>query len=244
MLKLILCEDNNQQRKQFENILMEDIECKDISIALSCSDPHEVIRFVENSDEDNYIYLLDIDLENTMDGLALGRTLRTIDPNGFIIFLTSHTELTLLTFQYKVQALDYILKADKKILIQKFDECISEVIKLKKYRDIKDTNAISLEIGNNLIFFSLDEILFFETSSKEHKIRVHTETGHSEFYGSLKEIETKVSSAYYKPHRSYLVNTKKIRSIDKDNLIIEMVNGETCYVAQRYLKGLLQKCLK
>ena len=42
---------------------------------------------------------------------------------------------------------------------------------------------------------------------------------------------------------SDLVNTKKIKSIDKSKMVIEMVNGEICYVSLRYLKGLIKQCL-
>lgn len=244
MIKIILCEDNHQQRKQIESIINEELETQDMSIALSTDDPHTIIKYVESAKEDTFIYFLDIDLQSDINGIELAKMIRKYDPRGYIIFLTSHTELTLLTFQYKVQALDYIIKADRETVATRIKECLNEVLNNLKYTKIKDTNMIPIDIGNNIVFFDLNEILFFETSSKEHKIRVHTCNGQSEFYGALKDVEKQVSSSYYKPHRSYLVNTAKIKSIDKKNLIINMVNGETCYVASRYLKGLMQKCLK
>ena len=109
---------------------------------------------------------------------------------------------------------------------------------------LKVDTKISIEVGNNVVLLDFDDILFFETSGKEHKISVHTFTGQTEFYGTLKNIEKTVSSDFYKTHRSYLVNTKKIKSIDKSNMVIEMINDEICYVSLRYLKGLLKKCLQ
>ncbi|CDM68169.1 two component transcriptional regulator, LytTR family [Clostridium bornimense] len=243
MLDIIICEDNTTQRKNLESIIENEVRSAHIKIALSTNNPNEVIQYVQDSKSQNFIYFLDIDLQSNINGLELSKILRQHDPMGYIVFLTSHAELTLLTFQYKVRAMDFIIKADTNMIKDRIVDCINEAFNDLKNIKVQNTNTIPINIGNNITFFDMDDILFFETSSKEHKIRIHTTSGHSEFYGSLKDIETKLSSDFYKPHRSYIVNTKKIKSIDKDQLIINMINGEICYVSSRYLKGLLKKCM-
>ena len=47
-------------------------------------------------------YFLDIQLEVDINGIKLGSEIRKYDPIGNIIFVTSHSELTYLTFVYKV----------------------------------------------------------------------------------------------------------------------------------------------
>ena len=47
-----------------------------------------------------------------MNGIKLGSEIRKHDPVGNIIFVTSHSELTYLTFVYKVAAMDFIFKDD------------------------------------------------------------------------------------------------------------------------------------
>jgi len=242
-MDIIICEDNSHQRKDIETLITNEIESLDLKIVLSTSNPNAVIKHVENNNSSNLIYFLDIDLQNNINGIELAKMIRKYDPTGYIIFLTAHAELTLLTFQYKVRAMDYIIKGDPAIVRQKIRDCFNQICIDVSNSKNKKSNIIPIDIGNNLVFFDLDDVLFFETADTEHKIRVHTSTGYSEFYGTLKDIKTALTPSYYKPHRSYLVNTKKIKSIDKENLIIHMVNGETCYVASRYLKGLLQKCL-
>lgn len=243
-MNIILCEDSSRQRKEFEDIITNEISNLDFKIVLSTNNPHKVVKHVEDNSTGNFIYFLDIDLQSDINGIELAKRIRKYDPSGYIIFLTGHAELTLLTFQYKVRAMDYIIKGDNHVVKQKIHDCITQICDDIANSKNKKTNLIPIDIGNNLVFFDLDEVLFFETADTEHKIRIHTPTGYSEFYGTLRDIETTLTPSYYKPHRSYLVNTKKIKSIDKENLIIHMINGETCYVASRYLKGLLQKCLK
>jgi two-component system response regulator AgrA len=242
MNNIIICEDNAIQRKELESILTTEIKKYECKIALSTDNPYEVIRHIDNR-TNSFIYFLDVDLNSDINGFELAKLIRTYDPNGYIIFLTGHAELTLLTFQYKVQALDYIIKGDLNILKTKVTDCLNAVHNTLNAAKEKIDSKISIDVGNNVIFLDFDDILFFETAGTEHKISVHTDNGQSEFYGTLKNIETTVSSDFYKTHRSYLVNTKKIKTIDKSNMVIEMINGEMCYVSLRYIKGLLKKCL-
>lgn len=242
MLNIIICEDNANQRKEIEDIIASELKQLDSKISLSTDNPNDVINYIDTH-TDSFIYFLDVDLNTTLNGFELAQIIRTYDPNGYIIFLTAHAELTLLTFQYKVQALDYIIKGDINNLKIKISDCINAVNKTLNTNKIKRNNKLSIDIGNSVIFLDFEEILFFETAGKEHKISLHTFNGRSEFYGTLRNIEKTVSSDFYKTHRSYLVNTKKIKSINKANMVIEMINGEMCYVSLRYLKGLLKKCI-
>jgi len=242
MNNIIICEDNAIQRKELESILTTEIKKYECKIALSTDNPYEVIRHIDNR-TNSFIYFLDVDLNSDINGFELAKLIRTYDPNGYIIFLTGHAELTLLTFQYKVQALDYIIKGDLNILKTKVTDCLNAVHNTLNAAKEKIDTKISIDVGNNVIFLDFDDILFFETAGTEHKISVHTANGQLEFYGTLKNIEKAVSSDFYKTHRSYLANTKKIKTIDKSNMVIEMINGEMCYVSLRYLKGLLKKCL-
>ena len=242
MNNIIICEDNAIQRNEVESIINNEIKNFDCKIALSTGNPHDVINHIDNNTS-SFIYFLDVDLNSDLNGFQLAQLIRTHDPNGYIIFLTGHAELTLLTFQYKVQALDYIVKGDINLLKTKITDCFNAIHNSLNAAKAKINNKISIDVGNNVIFLDFKDILFFETSGKEHKISVHTLSGQTEFYGTLKNIETTVSTDFYKVHRSYLVNTPKIKSIDKRKMVIEMINGEMCYVSLRYLRGLLKKCI-
>ncbi|OOM79826.1 LytTR family DNA-binding domain-containing protein [Clostridium sp. BL-8] len=241
MLNVIICEDNAVQRKEIESIINGISDFHD-EIALSTDNPKEVLTYIDNTAE-SFIYFLDVELNADLNGFELAHLIRTIDTTGYIIFLTAHAELTLLTFQYKVQALDYIIKGNSNILKEKILDCFKAVNNCLNISKSKINNKIPIDIGNNIVFWNFDDILFFETAGKGHKISIHTKSGQSEFYGTLKNIEKNVSSDFYKTHRSYLINTKKIKSINKSSMVVEMINGEICYVSIRYLKGLLRKCL-
>lgn len=244
MLDIVICEDNSKQRKEIENIIMDEMTNlkHKTNIALSTNSPEEVIKYLENSNDKTLIYFLDVELGAKINGIELGKLIRKYDPKGYIIFVTSHSELTLLTFQYKVQALDYLIKGDYEYMKNRIIECIEEAH--RDYKNIKllERTVFQANFGSRVINFNFDDILFFETTDTDHKIRIHTCEEQLEFYGTMREIEKRLPLYFYKPHRSYIINSKKIKLIDKDKLMIYMINNETCYIASRFLKELLKKC--
>lgn len=244
MVNIIICEDNNIQRKQIENIIMKEISDSQTSlcIALSTSNSNEILKYIINSKNKNFIYFLDIELKGDINGIELANIIRRYDPKGCIIFVTSHAELTLLTFKYKVQAMDYILKFNEKELETRIIECLKAAYdNFKKFSMIKK-KYITLDIGSKIVNFDPNKILFFETY-KDHQIRIHMFNENIEFYCSLKKIQLLLPEYFYKCHRSYIVNIMNIKLIDKNNLIIYMNNNDKCYISKRYMKGLLKRCI-
>ncbi|AGK96017.1 LytR/AlgR family response regulator transcription factor [Clostridium pasteurianum] len=239
MMDIIICEDNNAQRIQIENIIIEEINSSnlDLNITLSTFNPKQVIEYISNSKNTNFIYFLDVELNSDINGIELATIIRKYDPKGYIIFVTSHAELTLLTFEYKVQAMDYILKYNSENLKVKIIECLRAAYNNFKRLENIEKKYISIDIGHKIVNLQPEQILFFETD-KDHRIRLHTFDENIEFYCSLKQIEIIVPPHFYKCHRSYIVNTRNIKSIDKDNLTIYMINGDKCYVSKRYMKGM------
>lgn len=241
-MNIIICEDNYEQRKKVEKIIEELIVNFNINseVVLSTDNAKSIIKYLNKSKSKANIYFLDIELEDSINGLELAKKIREYDSRGYIIFISSHTEMPLLTFEYKVQALDFIFKSDTN-LKDKIGECLKVAYEDYKKEHFTEINKISIDIGNKMVCFNLEDILFFETTGKDHRIRVHAINEQFEFYGSMKDIEKQVSNDYYKTHRSYLVNTKKIKAIDKKKSTIEMVNGEICYVSRLNMKGLFKK---
>lgn len=86
-----------------------------------------------------------------MNGLVLANKIREYDSRGFIIFITSHSEMSFLTFKYKVEALDFILKDHPQYLQQQICECMEHVV--QKYSKItrgsrKTITVIRIETVN------------------------------------------------------------------------------------------------
>ena len=111
MLDIFVCEDNAAQRQTIvqtiqNTILIEEL---DMQLVLNTGDPYVLLEKIKNS-QNTGIYFLDIDLGSDINGMKLAQLIRLYDPRGFIIFITAHSELSYMTFQYQVEAMDFVLK--------------------------------------------------------------------------------------------------------------------------------------
>ncbi|MBK1811985.1 response regulator transcription factor [Clostridium sp. YIM B02505] len=240
MLKVFICEDNKEQlmnyKKIVSNVLL--IENFDMELALATSSPNELIEYISGGTISG-IYFLDIDLHSDINGIELAEKIRKIDPRGFIIFVTTHAEMSFLTFVYKVEAMDFIIKDNYKNIKERIHECIKNAH--EKYSHKAGINKVfSIKSDDMIINIDYNNILFFETSPSIHKVIVHCVDRQIEFYGKMKELEDKLKDDnFYRCHTSFIVNKAKIEKIDKKNREVHMVSGEVCLISTRGLKGLL-----
>ncbi|MDD3224565.1 MAG: LytTR family DNA-binding domain-containing protein [Clostridium sp.] len=239
MLEVIICEDNSVHLKKLKEIIENTIlrEKLDLKIGVCTGNPEEVIRYVK-SHKITGIYFLDVDLKTNINGIKLGEMIRDMDAFGFIIFTTTHLEMSYLAFKYKVEAMDYVIKneADSK---ERVNSCILKAYNTY-YKSNHSESVITIENDSRIIKIKPSDILFIETTGTAHKIRVHEEDKQIEFYGNLKDLEKTLPSNFCRCHRSYIVNKNKIAEINKGQNKIIMENGEECYVSFRYKRWLLK----
>lgn len=238
MLEVIICEDNSVHREKLCTIVNNTIlrENLDLKITLSTGQPEDVINYV-TSKKLTGVYFLDVDLKNNINGIRLGEKIREVDPQGFIIFTTTHLEMSYLAFKYKVEAMDYVIKDDDDFKAR-VEGCLLKACSTY-YREEDTSDSLLINEDSRTIKIKLSDILFIETTGTSHKIRIHEENRQTEFYGNLKDIQEKLPSKFYRCHKSYIVNKDKISEIDKKSNKITMSNGEECFVSFRYMRGLL-----
>lgn len=238
MLKIFICEDNKDQRQKFESIIENFIliENYDMALQLSTENPFEIIDYLKSNNTSG-LYFLDIDLHSDINGIQLAEKIREYDPRGFIVFITTHAEMSYLTFLYKVEAMDYIIKDNYNNIQQRISECIKNAH--TKYRSkTSDLNKIfSIKADDKIINIELNEIMFFETSPTIHKVILHCKNRQVEFYGKMKEIEAKLPAKFCRCHTSFLINKDNVSEIDKKNRIAYMLNGEECLISTRGMKN-------
>ena len=239
MLKIYVCEDIEVQRDKMQQVIENIVLMEDLDMELSCvsGDPHVILEKVKETEEVG-IYFLDIDLGADMTGLTLAQEIRKYDPRGFIIFVTTHSEMSYMTFIYKLEALDFILKDDSEELGRRVYECILKANQRFASVNNKVQANFSVKVNEKVFTVDYDEILFFETSVNVHKIILHCKNRQMEFLGKIKDIEKAVDERFYRCHRSFLVNKDNIKEIDFQNRVIYMVNGDECLISSRMMKGL------
>ncbi|WP_246001287.1 LytR/AlgR family response regulator transcription factor [Oceanobacillus piezotolerans] len=237
-MEIFICEDDKKQKERITKYIKDYImiEELDMRVALSTDNPDEIIEYVQ-SNNINGLYFLDVDLKHEKSGIVLGAEIRKYDSRGSIVFVTTHSELTYLTFLYKVEALDYIIKDDFTDIQKRVIDCIKTANERYMSNQNETKKRFQIKSGDKVISEEYSNILFFETSPKLHKIVMHTDQRQVEFYGKLKEIE-ELDDCFYRCHNSFVVNIENIANIDKKTREITMENGEVCFASSRYMKEL------
>ena len=174
--------------------------------------PIHIIAFLEKNDVSHGIYFLDIDLEASINGIELAEFIREKDPLGKIIFITTHDELAPLTLEKKVEPLGYIIK-DKENMKKQIIECIN--LSYERYISSLSSKKkiLTFSIAKKVFNIDLDTVLFIEPSIMAHKLILYTEHNQYEFYGKLNDYEKNYPDLF-RCHKAFLINPKKIESVD------------------------------
>ena len=239
-MNIVICEDDPAQlervKKTIENYAM--MEDNSMKIAPATTNPDEVLAFLQNEKADCYFF--DIDLNHEMTGIALGSRVRDKDPIANIVYITTHSEMSYLTFIYKLAALDFIIKDHPDMLKERLLATLKEAH--RRYVQIGEQDTVQkLQIKTTGRTYNIDfqNIYFFEASPDSHKIILHLENEHIEFYGRLKNYEG-LHPDFYRCHKSFIVNKNKIQNIDSKERAVFLDNGEVCYASARLIKGLVK----
>ncbi len=239
MLDIFVCEDNVIQRQAIVQTIQNTvlIEELDMQLVLDTGDPYALLEILKTN-LNTGIYFLDIDLGSDINGMKLAQQIRLYDPRGFIVFITAHSELSFMTFQYRVEAMDFVLKDTPAEAQVKIRECLLNAMERYTLQTNKTHKVYTIESGERKISIDYDDILFFETSSNIHKVILHAKERQIEFFSTIKELANDLGNDFVRCHRSFLVNKKSIKEVDTKNRIIYFTNGETCLMSTRMMKGL------
>ncbi len=229
MFPIYICEDNLIQLSHFEKIIKNYILIEELDMDVVCasSDPKEILKVQEKFCAPG-LYFLDIELNSDMDGFGLAEKIRKKDPRGFIVFITTHSELVYISFEKQVEAMDYILKDQPDQLPARMTLCIQKA--LERYASIENKvhKTLSIKIGSHNIFVPVEEIYCIKSSNYKHKLLVLSNESVYECYGTLREMVKRLDDSFFLCHKSCIVNLQYILEIDKDNLYIKLKNGQTC----------------
>ena len=247
MMDILICEDNPQEAENYREIAEK---CLDVfgtegqgingKVGAVCHSAEELLSFIQTNPVKQGLYFLDICLGGEMNGLQLAVKIRQQDPLGSIVFLTSKSEMSYLTFQYQVEALDFIIKDQMEEIPGRIRRCISKAS--VKYREAEKTagrEPVTIRADGVRYYLEPGDIMYIQTSrASSHKVEVTTKNGVESFYGTLKEFAAALSGypEFFQCHQSVLVNRDYIVKIERTEKLIEMKDGVKVPVSVRFLK--------
>lgn len=236
MISIYLCEDDAEQLQRLKELIMKTLLFIDQDISLRCAvqNPYQLLQQLEGTTETG-LYFLDIDLKSDMDGLALAQKIRQHDSRGYIVFITTHSEMAALTFTYKIEAMDFIIKDDFDALFEKIQSCIQAALLRETASKEQNNRLVTFKINGTMLRLDPHDIILIQSDSVPHKLTLHTIQSVKQFSGSLKEMEPVLNSRFCRCHSSTIINLDHVHSLHPIKRMVEMDNGETCSVSVRML---------
>lgn len=214
MIQIYLCDNEESVLHQIKTALEQKIfmENYDMEVVCAAATAQELLDAAR--DGSRSIYFLDVDLKDgAWDGFTLGRELRRRDPHSTLVYITSYGDLAWKTFQYHLEAFDYIIKEPDRIG-QSAARCL-EAIHARLMEERRDpAEVFTLRSGDEIRHISLADILFFETAPRAHHVYLHTPDSRVDFVGSLGELERELGARFIRIHRAYLAATDKIETVN------------------------------
>lgn len=238
MIPVYICDDEKNVLEKITAIVESQImiEALDMGPVFASTKQAELL-VVPTLGNTQGVYFLDVDFVDDEDGFQLAKKIREKDPRGYIVFITAHSERSVETFHYRLEAMDYIVKGDEAEITRRIKECLHIVEQRLSNENNGQKKFYTCKIFDIIRHIPIDEILYFEADGQSHRIYLYTEKETLDFLGSLKSIEEELGDDFFRSHRSYLVNRDKIHSIHLKENTVELVNGSTCLLSRNAKKS-------
>lgn len=250
VLSVYLCEDNPAQLKHYTEIVQRYILINDfdMQVQLATASPRELLKQLQVEAPQYALLFLDIEFPaEDMTGLEAAIAVRQQLGFAEIVFVTTHSEMALLTFERKVEPMDFIVKdLGREQVDQKLRENID--YGYQRYTTYLENteNLFRYTIGGRTFNLPMGDVYFVTTVETPHKVSVHAANQLVEFPGYLKDIADQYPDLY-RVDKSYLVNLDNVSGLDIENRRLLFPNGDQTDVATRKfhaVKTLVQKHLK
>ncbi|MEI3613210.1 response regulator transcription factor [Pseudogracilibacillus sp. SO30301A] len=238
-MSIFILEDDVMQAQQMKRLVKE--ICEKYEIAY---DFIEVTSRSKNIIEKIHlttyipIYFLDIEINNEeRKGLEVAQEIRKYDPDGIIVFVTTHSEFAPISYQYMVSALTFI---DKGLPYEKryhaFEQCLLHYEE-RNNLDIP-TDDFIMENSHSTVRVPFTEVEYIMTD-RPHRLALVTRDRLIHFYGTLKEIEV-LDDRLFRCHQSYIVNKTQMASYNVSEKVLVLKSGKQIPVSRRLVRKVRQ----
>lgn len=234
MIPVYLCDDEPAVSALLKKLISDQIMMmeRDMGPLQVVDNPVSLLE-MQRAAEVPAVYFLDIDFPGYMSGLELAVKLRQYDPRGFIVFITAHNDMMFETFRYRLEALDYIVKGEPSVMAGRVNACLESICeRLMNEPDGKNAYC-SLKLFDTVRHIPLQKILYFEAVGSRHALVLHMDDEVLEFNSSLNHFEEKLGEAFWRCHRSFLVNRSRISNVWLKENMVELDNGESCLLSRK-----------
>lgn len=224
LVRIAVVEDNERDRERLTKNLRRYETERELRFELIGFEDGEDL--VTNYSADYDLILLDIEMR-FMDGMCTAKSVRALDPEVPIIFVTNAPQYAI--EGYKVRALDYILKP-----VSWFSFCES-LDRALLHRRSREEQSITVALREGKTRLNMDRICYVEV--QDHELTYNTRDGKFVTKGAIRDAEELLNAAgFVRCNRCYIVNLKYVEGYQGNDL---KVNGDLIQISRRQRKSVL-----
>lgn len=178
------------------------------------------------------LYLLDIFMENSLNGLELAKALREVDEAAILCFVSTSDDFY--REAYDLYAIQYLIKPVDREAVQKLLDRVEKLF----LRDKEKTLQYSWRRAQGAIPYG--KILYI--SSQQHVLSICCTDGRvQQSTGKLDDLEQQIcGEAFLRCHQSFIVNMYHVRELSGRELVL-LADGQKVPVSRRYYKEIRER---
>lgn len=221
-LRIAVCDDEIVQQKVMQALLQKYFEGNDILAEVKFySSGQEYLKEKKSEILNTDIFLLDIFMPE-LNGIDIGKELKSIGAKGKIIFITAGNDF--ITEAFEIQAFSYI---QKPVIYEKFSKVMNSVIK-----SFEKTRYMDVVVDREKQRIYLDDIEYVETLGR--RLVIYRQDEGVETYLSVKNFMDEYGEEDFLQISRYVaVSKSKIQRIVGRSLYL--MNGRELSISEKYL---------
>ena len=221
-LRIAVCDDEIVQQKVMQALLQKYFEENDTLAEVKFySSGQEYLKEKKSEILNTDIFLLDIFMPE-LNGIDIGKELKSIGAKGKIIFITAGNDF--ITEAFEIQAFSYI---QKPVIYEKFSKVMNSVI-----RSFEKTRYMDVVVDREKQRIYLDDIEYVETLGR--RLVIYRQDEGVETYLSVKNFMDEYGEEDFLQISRYVaVSKSKIQRIVGRSLYL--MNGRELSISEKYL---------
>lgn len=228
MLKFCIIDDNHKVLDKLSSML-ESIFINnnfDAEVCLKTHSAKELFNYISENKID--VFLIDIDLHSSINGLEIAEQIRKDNKYCYFIFTTGHLEYGFQAYQYKT--FDYL---PKPITAERLEKTI-----IRLFDDIKGSDKTFIRLDNKNTIIDENEIKYIKRDGM--KIIFHTNSRDYEIYSSFNKIQDKLPNNFVRCHKSFIANVNNVTKIEPISNMVYF-NDSCCDIGPKYKNDFIHK---
>ena len=201
-IKVLVIDDEPLAQEVIKTYLND---LNNIEVISYCSDALEAMQIMKEQTVD--LIFLDINMPK-LSGIEW---IKTLQNPPLIVLTTAYTQYAM--EGYELNVLDYLAKPFSLSRFLKSVQKAEEKLKSKRSRQIETKETFFIKSNKKTYQLKFDEIIYIEGLGDY--IKIYTDKSHFVTNTSMKKMEEELPSAtFFRVHKSFIVNLKKITSIE------------------------------